>query len=816
MRVAALLVAHYLISMRLDYRQGGTMQHHRGLAVVTLAVAALPLAGWSATHPDGVYSARDAGVAVTEEPVTEEPDDGPEATPTDEEPQATSEPSPTPAQTPEPDSTPLIPPPPVPLAARIVDPAADAVPVAWVDDDPNSGQPTAGRSGVTLNDVNIVARTGYTGTTGILANSTTGLTVNGYTFDGGEGYAGSYGISARAASGMVVADATITDVGVGYFVHGSESPAVGVKMTNVTIDAKTFGVQVGGSVSPEFRGVTITTPAAVANAAAIDLATSTGAVIDNARLSGFAYGVKSIATSGPGAQISDSRITATLVGVALGTTTDPSITSTTIVGGSPGLNTSFGIESNVTGLTLSDVAIEGFPTGMRTRAASGTGTTATNLTIKGATVNGLFLGTTDGNTLTDVQVLASGATPAATTVAVQLGGSQNVTITRAVVDGYPTSIGTGAVGNAGPAKQNLVVTGSTFTNVTSGISANNFDHVTVRDVTVTTNAPRGSGVYSRDNANVLIENLTVNGTRNTSDLRLGTYGVRTYYTRGITVRDSLFNGGGAGKVLYPEQCVDLTLTASAVATDASTAPTAHEGDLVTWTLTPGNVGLVAAPAGWTVTQVLPEQLELVEMTGDGYTFDGPVATAEDDLAVGADGPVITVVARVRALTWETDQTTQDLQHVAYVAPLAPELATDLDGDGFPDVRIEYPNPLVVPEIGDDTDQTATNNDTQGRLTVSRSISPAPEPTESPEATEPAASPEPTSPTVLPDGGPSPTADGEATGGASTGGNALTRTGNDILAWTGDNILAVLAVAAIALASGSVLFAVRRRRASHRR
>ncbi len=1156
------------------------MRRRLGRAIAVLTIAALPLTGGSAARADEVTPAPDAAPAAVAPSAA---DPTPEPTESTDPPQATPEPSlsptptpdptptPTPTSTPEPSVSPtpeassapptagLGEPPPALtaaplLATTIVNPAADNVAVAWVDNDPGSAEPATlpytlqqalstaaatggivhvvdgelgytklltvprsvtvlsagttrinalwsiaadgvtftqgptvslsgtaansrsvmtvpvGRSGVTLNGITIVSRAGFTGTTGILANSTTGLTVNSYSFDGGAGHVGNYGISARAASGMVVAGATITNVGVGYFVHGSESPAVGVKMSNVTIGAATYGVQVGGSVSPEFRNVTITTPAAVANAAAIDLATSTGAVIDGATLSGFAYGVKSVATSGAGAQISHAQITATNIGVSLGTTTNPSIVSTTITGGTPNLNTSFGIESTVTGLTLTDVTIDGFPTGMRTRATSGIGTTATNLTIKGATFNGLSLGTTDGNTLTNVQVLANGATPAATsTVAIQLGGSQHITITGAVVDGYPVGIGTGGVVNAGPVKQDLVVTGSTFTNVTGGISSSNFNRVTVRDVTVTTNAPKGSGVYNRENANVLIENLTVNGTHNLADPRQGTYGVRTYFTRGVTVRDSTFNGGGAGlywdmteavfttnievtgqdwygvyaevvldwtmedssfhdnaaignltinptpwevdprnrresssdvhwtrntftnhpaglylplgfggleldhntvsgvparfvvgvfpahnidihdndiaftpadddsaailvgsdvysnldtddytssgiqvtgntfsgpgtfvrvgsvggvqtalsgetpvmvtgnvfptdsvaidvransgradtgitvdardydrpndwgsvcrprvpatgydgggafiledetdKVLYPVQCIELTLTESAVTPVDSDAPsgTVFEGDLVTWTLTPRNIGLIPAPAGWTVTQLLPDQLELVEMTGDGYTFDGLVATADDDLPVGEDGPVITVVARVRSMTWQPDQITQDVHNVAYIAPLAADLATDLDGDGFPDVRIENVSPLVVPAVTDDTDQTATNNDTQGVIPVIRTIQPDPEPDPDPTPT-PTPSPTP-APAPTPDGttsdGTTPGGDQAARGGSSS--SLLARAGSNLLAFTGDNIVALLAAAGVTLLSGGALLAVRRRHASH--
>ncbi|MHA7135423.1 right-handed parallel beta-helix repeat-containing protein [Oerskovia turbata] len=171
-----------------------------------------------------------------------------------------------------------------------------------------------------------------------------------------------------------------------------------------------------------------------------------------------------------------------------------------------------------------------------------------------------------------------------------------------------------------------------------------------------------------------------------------------------------YDGGGAevdeltvAPVLYPMTCIDLSLTQSP-AVDPG-APR-RVGDVVTWTLTPHNAGPRAAPAGWTLTQLLPDGAALVSMTGDGYTVDGTTATATSDLPVGSDGPPLTVTARVVS----PDPGAGSMRDVAYVAP-APD--ADLDEDGFVDPIVESLSPLVVPTIDTDTDASPTDNDAQG-------------------------------------------------------------------------------------------------------
>ncbi|QDW62320.1 right-handed parallel beta-helix repeat-containing protein [Oerskovia sp. KBS0722] len=185
----------------------------------------------------------------------------------------------------------------------------------------------------------------------------------------------------------------------------------------------------------------------------------------------------------------------------------------------------------------------------------------------------------------------------------------------------------------------------------------------------------------------------------------------------------VYAGGGArvdqvaaAPALYPRNCIDLTVTETLGAAGAGPFAT---GDEVTWTLTPHNNGPLPAPAGWTVTQLLPDGVELVSFTGAGYSIAGLVATADSDLPVGADGPVLTVIVRI---TEVVDADTQ-MKNVAYVAPLVEPDATDLDGDGFEDVIAELANPLVVPTLATDTDASPTNNDTQGVWTVAAAVVP---------------------------------------------------------------------------------------------
>ncbi|WP_447912553.1 right-handed parallel beta-helix repeat-containing protein [Microbacterium phyllosphaerae] len=184
-----------------------------------------------------------------------------------------------------------------------------------------------------------------------------------------------------------------------------------------------------------------------------------------------------------------------------------------------------------------------------------------------------------------------------------------------------------------------------------------------------------------------------------------------------------YDGGGAAvyelteaAVLYPMNCIDLALEQSLTIDENQVL---RPGDLVTWTLTPQNAGPRAAPSGWTITQLLPDGVELVSMTGAGYAFSGSVATATADLPSGETGPTLSVVARIISVPDGVDT----MRDVAYTAPGS---TRDLDDDGFDDIVFERLSPLVIPTIDTDTAASATDNDAQGSWRVAgRAAPPSP-------------------------------------------------------------------------------------------
>ncbi|MGL5830114.1 MAG: SdrD B-like domain-containing protein, partial [Angustibacter sp.] len=108
--------------------------------------------------------------------------------------------------------------------------------------------------------------------------------------------------------------------------------------------------------------------------------------------------------------------------------------------------------------------------------------------------------------------------------------------------------------------------------------------------------------------------------------------------------------------------IDLELAKAVTSSDPY-----YAGSTVTFELTPKNNGPVDALAGWKVTEVLPPGLTLVSMTGTGYTCVDEVCTADDGLAALADGPVITVTAKINKF-FKGDAT-----NVAYVTPLGTDV-----------------------------------------------------------------------------------------------------------------------------------------------
>ncbi|MGI9824884.1 beta strand repeat-containing protein [Agromyces sp. Marseille-Q5079] len=253
---------------------------------------------------------------------------------------------------------------------------------------------------------------------------------------------------------------------------------------------------------------------------------------------------------------------------------------------------------------------------------------------------------------------------------------------------------------------------------------------------------------------------------------------------------SYYEGGGAAvselteaPVLYPMNCIDLSLEQ---ALDVADDEVLGVGELVTWTLTPHNEGPRAAPAGWTITQLLPDTVELVSLTGDGYSVADVIATSGESIPAGDDGPVLTVVVRI--LSVPSDTTT--MRNVAYVAPAEP---VDLDADGFVDEVFERLNPLVVPTLDTDTEASETDNDAQGVWSVAGSVTPEP--------------PEPPD-----DGGETPGGGGETPGGGTPGGASGDGSSSADLARTGTDLTRMLALAALLLCGGVVLAARSRRTA----
>lgn len=132
------------------------------------------------------------------------------------------------------------------------------------------------------------------------------------------------------------------------------------------------------------------------------------------------------------------------------------------------------------------------------------------------------------------------------------------------------------------------------------------------------------------------------------------------------------NAGGA-----PDKTDDPRLDAGLVrynlklvkTLDAASRKQVNAGDEVTFLLTPHNDGPVAALPGWSITDVLPDGLTLVSMTGDAPWYDclANVCTAKESLAAGADGPVVKITAKVDEAV-PADALTNGLVNIAYITP----------------------------------------------------------------------------------------------------------------------------------------------------
>ena len=129
------------------------------------------------------------------------------------------------------------------------------------------------------------------------------------------------------------------------------------------------------------------------------------------------------------------------------------------------------------------------------------------------------------------------------------------------------------------------------------------------------------------------------------------------------------------------------------------------GDQITYTLTPSNQGPADALAGWSITDVLPDYLELVSISGQGYTCDltnpkAPTCTNPEPLGAGSPAKPVTVVVKV------LESASGVIRNTGYITP-AP---TDT-----PET-----NPLETPPTPPtDTTTTTTDNDSHKDTILNR-------------------------------------------------------------------------------------------------
>jgi uncharacterized repeat protein (TIGR01451 family) len=121
------------------------------------------------------------------------------------------------------------------------------------------------------------------------------------------------------------------------------------------------------------------------------------------------------------------------------------------------------------------------------------------------------------------------------------------------------------------------------------------------------------------------------------------------------------------------------------------------GDELRYQLRVANPGKSAALAHWQVSVVLPKQLALVSLTGEGLTCTASTCIADDALAAGAS-VAVTLTARV------AEGATGGLWAVAYVRPVATDVAEAL--------------PLeAAPVASTKTEATASDNDARTLVEV---------------------------------------------------------------------------------------------------
>lgn len=240
-------------------------------------------------------------------------------------------------------------------------------------------------------------------------------------------------------------------------------------------------------------------------------------------------------------------------------------------------------------------------------------------------------------------------------------------------------------------KNNL--TGAVRTTTTDGTGYYWFDNlVPGGSYTLTFTKPDGYTWTTQDAGGVTSNDKTADATDSDVDVATGAV------TFLAPVEGT--NATGANATDNPSLDAGLVTKINLVlAKKLASADIVKQGDVVTFTLSPSNAGPMDALAGWSVTEVLPAGLELVNMTGDGYTCDVPTATcvAAAGLPHGTFGPDITVTAKV------TDKAFGSVRNVAYVSPAKGE--------------VDETNPLSVPGPDTITGDTATDNDADAVVTL---------------------------------------------------------------------------------------------------
>ncbi|RRD49460.1 SdrD B-like domain-containing protein [Arachnia propionica] len=139
--------------------------------------------------------------------------------------------------------------------------------------------------------------------------------------------------------------------------------------------------------------------------------------------------------------------------------------------------------------------------------------------------------------------------------------------------------------------------------------------------------------------------------------------------------------------------------------------TVHVGDIVTFELTPRNEGPSASMGSWTVTEMPPSVLRVVEMSGTGYTCDVAALTCTHEAPLGAGETAAPVVVKAEVVK-DFNGSVRNLAHVA------------------PDAKDALPesNPLVKPEPKDpnnvdvNTATTGTDNDAHADVTTESRVS----------------------------------------------------------------------------------------------